>query len=138
MNERFTSRRVANHIRPNKNGINQMTNAQRSTYPSSSKPYGSSGGANAVDASKDDLASKGAAAYREVKAGIESVIADAGEKGQQALNYAGQKGQEAMDDVREVGDTLTVAIEKSVTKRPYTTLALAVGLGFLFGAIWRR
>jgi ElaB/YqjD/DUF883 family membrane-anchored ribosome-binding protein len=138
MNERFTSRRVANHIRPNKNGINQMTNAQRSTYPSSPKSYDSSGGANAVDASKDDLASKGAAAYREVKASIESVIADAGEKGQQALNYAGQKGQEAMDNVREVGDTLTVAIEKSVTKRPYTTLALAVGLGFLFGAIWRR
>jgi ElaB/YqjD/DUF883 family membrane-anchored ribosome-binding protein len=110
----------------------KMTNAQRSTYPSSS------GGANAADASKDDLASKGAAAYREVKASIESVIADAGEKGQQALNYAGQKGLEAIDNVREVGDTLTVAIERSVTKRPYTTLALAVGLGFLFGAIWRR
>ena len=54
------------------------------------------------------------------------------------MNYAGQKGQEAMDNVREVGDTFSVAIEKSVTKRPYTTLALAVGLGFLFGATWRR
>ena len=43
-----------------------------------------------------------------------------------------------MDNVREVGKTLGVAIEKSVTKRPYTTLALAMGLGFLFGAIWRR
>ncbi len=138
MNERFTSRRVANHIRPNKNG-NQPNDQRPTVYiPFVPKPYGSSGGANAVDASKDDLASKGAAAYREVKASIESVIADAGEKGQQALNYAGQKGQEAMDNVREVGDTLTVAIEKSVTKRPYTTLALAVGLGFLFGAIWRR
>ena len=115
-----------------------MTNAERSTYPSSSKPYGSSGGANAADASKDDLASKGATAVREVNANVEGLIADAGEKGQQALNYAGQKGQEAMDNVREAGDTLTVAIERSVTKRPYTTLALAVGLGFLFGAIWRR
>jgi ElaB/YqjD/DUF883 family membrane-anchored ribosome-binding protein len=43
-----------------------------------------------------------------------------------------------MDNVREVRDTLAVAVDKSVTKRPYTTLALAVGLGFLFGAIWRR
>jgi ElaB/YqjD/DUF883 family membrane-anchored ribosome-binding protein len=43
-----------------------------------------------------------------------------------------------MDNLREVGDTLGVAVEKSVTKRPYTTLALAVGLGFLFGAAWRR
>jgi ElaB/YqjD/DUF883 family membrane-anchored ribosome-binding protein len=116
----------------------KMTNIERSTNPSSSKPYGFSGGAHPADALKDDLASKGAAAFREAKANVESVIADAGEKGQQALNYAGQQGQKAMDNVREVGDTLAVALEKSVTKRPYTTLALAVGLGFLFGAIWRR
>jgi ElaB/YqjD/DUF883 family membrane-anchored ribosome-binding protein len=64
--------------------------------------------------------------------------ADVGEMGQQALNYAGQKSQEAMDNVREVGDTLAAAVDKSVTKRPYTTLALAVGPGFLFGVTWRR
>jgi ElaB/YqjD/DUF883 family membrane-anchored ribosome-binding protein len=115
-----------------------MTNTERSTYPSSSTPYGSSGGAHAADASRDDLPSQGAGAFREVKANIESVIADAGEKGQQALNYAGQKGREAMDNAREVGDTLAVAIGKSVAKRPYATLALALGLGFLFGATWRR
>jgi ElaB/YqjD/DUF883 family membrane-anchored ribosome-binding protein len=74
-----------------------------------------------------------AAALREAKANVESVIADAGDKGQQALKYARQKGHEAMDNVREVGNTLAVAIEKSVTKRPYTTLLLAVVLGFLFG-----
>ena len=51
---------------------------------------------------------------------------------------AGQKGQEAMDSVREAGDTVAIAIKKSVTKRPYTTFVLAVGLGFLFGATWRR
>jgi ElaB/YqjD/DUF883 family membrane-anchored ribosome-binding protein len=110
-----------------------MTNSERST-----SPYGTSGGATAADASKDDLASKGAAAFREAKASVESVIADAGDTGRQALNYAGQKGQEAMDNVREVGDTLAVAVEKSVSRRPYTTLALAVGLGFMFGATWRR
>ena len=91
-----------------------------------------------ADSSMDDLATKGAAAFREGKANVESALADAGDKGQQALNYAGQKGQGAMDNVREVGDTLAVAIEKSVTKHPLTTLALALGLGFLFGATWRR
>jgi ElaB/YqjD/DUF883 family membrane-anchored ribosome-binding protein len=111
----------------------QMTILERSTYAN-----GPSGEASAADSSMDDLAAKGAAAIREVKANVESVIADAGDKGQQALNYAGQKGREAMDNVREVRDTLAVAIEKSVSKRPYTTLALAVGLGFLFGATWRR
>jgi ElaB/YqjD/DUF883 family membrane-anchored ribosome-binding protein len=115
-----------------------MTNFERSTHPSSANAYGSPGGAHAADTPKDDLASKGAAAFRDTKASVESVIADAGEKGQQALNYAGKKGQEAMDNVRGVGDTLAVAIEKSVTTRPYTTLALALAAGFLFGATWRR
>jgi ElaB/YqjD/DUF883 family membrane-anchored ribosome-binding protein len=107
----------------------KMTNTERSTHPSSSNAYGYPGRSHPVDAPKDDLASK---------ASVESVIADVGEKAQQALNYAGQKGQEAADNVREVGDTFAGAVDKSVTKRPYATLALAVGLGFLFGATWRR
>ena len=40
--------------------------------------------------------------------------------------------------VREVGDTMVDAIDESLKKRPYTTLALALGIGFLFGATWRR
>jgi ElaB/YqjD/DUF883 family membrane-anchored ribosome-binding protein len=79
----------------------------------------------------DDLASKGAAAFRDAKENVETMISDAGE-------YAGKKGREAMDNMRGVGDTLAVAVEKSVTKRPYTTLALALAAGFLLGAAWRR
>jgi ElaB/YqjD/DUF883 family membrane-anchored ribosome-binding protein len=108
-----------------------MTNTERSTYPSSSKPYGSSGGAPAADALKDDLASKGAEVFREAKANVESMISDAGD-------YAGKKGKEAMDNIRGVEDTLVVTIKKSVATRPYTTLALAVAAGFLCGATWRR
>ena len=115
-----------------------MTNTERSTYPSSSNLSGSSSRAHAADVPKDDLAAKGAAAFREATASVESVIADVGEKGQDALNYAGQKGREAMGNVREVGDTLAVAVQKSIKARPYTTLALALGAGFLFGATWRR
>jgi ElaB/YqjD/DUF883 family membrane-anchored ribosome-binding protein len=40
--------------------------------------------------------------------------------------------------VREVGDNMVDAIDASLKKRPYTTLALALGIGFLFGATWRR
>jgi ElaB/YqjD/DUF883 family membrane-anchored ribosome-binding protein len=107
-----------------------MTNTERSTYPSSSKPYGSSS-APAADVLKDDLASKGAEVFREAKASVESMISDAGD-------YAGKKGKEAMDNMRGVGDTLAVAVEKSIKTRPYTTLALALAAGFLFGATWRR
>ena len=103
-----------------------MTNTERSTRPS-----GSSGGAPATDARKDDLASKGAEVFREAKANVESMISDAGD-------YAGKKGKEAMDNVRGVGDTFAVAVERSLKTRPYTTLLLALAAGFLFGATWRR
>jgi ElaB/YqjD/DUF883 family membrane-anchored ribosome-binding protein len=112
-------------------GPNQMTNAERSTYPSSSIPFDSSRGAHATDAPKDDLASKGAEVFREAKANVESMISD-------ASDYAGKKGRDAMDNMRGVGDTLGVALEKSIKTRPYTTLALGLAAGFLLGATWRR
>ena len=62
-----------------------------------------------------------------IKSNIEGVVSD-----------ATAKGQEAVDAVREVGDNMVDAIDESLKKRPYTTLALAVGIGFLFGAFWRR
>jgi hypothetical protein len=45
---------------------------------------------------------------------------------------------EVIDGVREVGDNVANAIDKSLERRPYTTLLLAVGLGFLIGTLWAR
>ena len=75
----------------------------------------------------DIYASKGNAARSRARSNIEGVMSD-----------ASAKGQEAVDAVREVGDNMVDAIDESLKKRPYTTLALAVGIGFLFGATWRR
>ena len=75
----------------------------------------------------DIFSSKGNAAWSRAKSNIEGVMSD-----------ATAKGQEAVDAVREVGDNVVDAIDESLKKRPYTTLALAVGIGFLFGATWRR
>jgi ElaB/YqjD/DUF883 family membrane-anchored ribosome-binding protein len=46
--------------------------------------------------------------------------------------------EHALEGVREVRDNLADAIEHSVERRPFTTLALAVALGFLLGAVWAR
>jgi hypothetical protein len=43
-----------------------------------------------------------------------------------------------VEAVRDVGDTLATAIDRSLERRPYTTLLLAVGLGFVLGAVWAR
>lgn len=73
------------------------------------------------------LANKGSKAWTRAKSNVEGVISDAQDA-----------GMEAVGAVREVGDNVVDAIDESLKKRPYTTLALAAGIGFLFGATWRR
>jgi hypothetical protein len=68
----------------------------------------------------------GAEALDEIKAGIEDTIATAGETGQEALGRAG-----------EVRDSLAAFIQDSIRTRPYTTLAVAGLLGFIYGATRR-
>jgi ElaB/YqjD/DUF883 family membrane-anchored ribosome-binding protein len=75
----------------------------------------------------DILASRGNAAWQKARANVGDVLSD-----------AQSKGAEAMGAVREVGDTFGEAIDESLKRRPYTTLALAAAAGFIFGAMWRR
>jgi ElaB/YqjD/DUF883 family membrane-anchored ribosome-binding protein len=75
----------------------------------------------------DIFAAKGSRVWSRTRSGVDDALSD-----------AGGKGREAVDAVREVGDNMMGAIDASLKERPYTTLALAVGIGFLFGATWRR
>lgn len=75
----------------------------------------------------DLLSDTGGAAYRRAKRSVDGVISE-----------ASGKGQEAIDAVRDVTSTIGDAVEDAVYKRPVTTLAMAAGIGFLIGAIWRR
>jgi ElaB/YqjD/DUF883 family membrane-anchored ribosome-binding protein len=70
----------------------------------------------------DIMSSKGGVAWDRAKANVEGLVSD-----------ATAKGQDAVDAVREVSDNMIGAIDESLKKRPYTTLALAVGIGFLLG-----
>jgi ElaB/YqjD/DUF883 family membrane-anchored ribosome-binding protein len=46
-----------------------------------------------------------------------------------------ERSREALSDV---SDRIGEALQESVQEHPITTIALALGLGFLFGATWRR
>ncbi len=70
----------------------------------------------------DLMSAKGNVAWQSAKANVEGIVSD-----------ATAKGQEAVDAVREVSDNMLGAIDESLKKRPYTTLAIAVGIGFLLG-----
>lgn len=55
-----------------------------------------------------------------------------------AMSNAQAKGQEAAAAVRDVSNHFADAVDESIKNRPYTTLALAAGIGFLLGTTLRR
>ena len=73
------------------------------------------------------LANRGGAAWRRARGSVDDVVAGAQDK-----------GREAVGAVRDVSDNFVEAIDESLAKRPYTTLAIVAVLGFVFGATWRR
>jgi ElaB/YqjD/DUF883 family membrane-anchored ribosome-binding protein len=75
----------------------------------------------------DIFAAQGGKAWQHARAGVDEAVADAEDR-----------GRDAAEAVREVADNMRDAIDKSLQERPYTTLALALGIGFLLGATWRR
>jgi ElaB/YqjD/DUF883 family membrane-anchored ribosome-binding protein len=62
-----------------------------------------------------------------IKGSIDAIISDVGEK-----------GQEATEVVRDVTHDFTETVEESVRARPLTALAVAIGVGVLFGMALRR
>jgi ElaB/YqjD/DUF883 family membrane-anchored ribosome-binding protein len=69
----------------------------------------------------------GSAALREAKANIDDTIA-----------MVGERGEEALQSLRGVGETLAEGIEDALHERPIVTVGVAIGVGFLLGAAWRR
>jgi ElaB/YqjD/DUF883 family membrane-anchored ribosome-binding protein len=49
-----------------------------------------------------------------------------------------ERGHEAADAVVELGEELGESLEEALRTRPLTTLAIAIGVGFVFGTAWRR
>jgi ElaB/YqjD/DUF883 family membrane-anchored ribosome-binding protein len=73
------------------------------------------------------LGATGSATWQKARSSVDDMVAGAQDT-----------GREAVDAVREVSDHFVDAIDESIKTRPYTTLAIVAGLGFLFGATWRR
>ena len=75
----------------------------------------------------DVLAAKGGDVWRNARSNIDD-----------AVSSAHEKGSEAVGAVRDVSDNMVNALDQSLKRNPYTTLALAIGIGVLFGATWRK
>ena len=66
------------------------------------------------------------------------VAKNASATAQSARAQLDETTSEASDAVGDVRDNFRDALDQSIEERPYTTLLLALGLGFLIGAMWRR
>jgi ElaB/YqjD/DUF883 family membrane-anchored ribosome-binding protein len=74
------------------------------------------------------FADKGDTAWQRAKAGVDEAVSE----------MRDQHGAEAtVDALRDVSEHFAGALDESIKTRPYTTLALAAGLGFLLGAVLR-
>ena len=80
--------------------------------------------ANVADSATDEALHEIRAQAMRVKSGINDVL--------------GQAGDEAADAVREVGNSLAASLEETVHRHPLTTLSIALVMGFVAGALWRR
>jgi ElaB/YqjD/DUF883 family membrane-anchored ribosome-binding protein len=54
------------------------------------------------------------------------------------LSNAAEKGQDAKQAVRDATTNLADSMEDSLRARPFTTVGLAIGVGFLLGTAMRR
>jgi len=75
----------------------------------------------------DEALTEAKAQIRRIKDNVDGIISSAGEKGADATRA-----------VREVTDNVGSAVEESLRARPFATLAVAIGVGFIFGMAWRR
>ena len=95
-----------------------------------------------VQALRDDLAKLAgqvtellSAGGGEAIAGLKKRVRRMQDELDETVSDVGERGREALSDV---SDHLGEALQDSMQEHPLTTIALAVGLGFLFGTAWRR
>jgi ElaB/YqjD/DUF883 family membrane-anchored ribosome-binding protein len=65
--------------------------------------------------------------YNEARANVETAVDDMSERGSAMMGAA----QDAAYSIEE-------SLEDVITQRPLATVGIALGLGFLIGATWRR
>ena len=53
-------------------------------------------------------------------------------------SHARVSGRDALTSFGDVATTMGDALDESLERRPYATLAIAAGIGFLLGAAWAR
>jgi ElaB/YqjD/DUF883 family membrane-anchored ribosome-binding protein len=65
--------------------------------------------------------------YKQARANVDSAVDDMSER-----------GGAMMDAAQDAALSIEESLEDAITQRPLAAVGLAIGLGFLIGATWRR
>ncbi len=65
--------------------------------------------------------------YKQARANVDSAVDDLSDR-----------GGAMMDAAQDAASTIEETLEDVITQRPLATVGIALGLGFLIGATWRR
>ena len=80
-----------------------------------------------IEAALDDITARGIAAIRDTTVGLDDAVA-----------HVADRSREALDSARQVRASVADVILNAIKVRPYTTLAVAGAIGFVYGAMRRR
>jgi ElaB/YqjD/DUF883 family membrane-anchored ribosome-binding protein len=87
-----------------------------------------------TDQITDALNSFAGTAGKQARRGYKQARANA----ESAMDDMSERGSAMMDAAQDAASTIEESLEDVITQRPLATVALALGLGFLIGATWRR
>ena len=87
-----------------------------------------------TDQITDALNSFAGTASKQARRGYKQARANA----EQAVDDMSERGGAMMDAAHSAASSIEESLEDVITQRPLATVGLAIGLGFLIGATWRR
>ena len=87
-----------------------------------------------TDQITDALNSFAGTAGNQARRGYKQARANA----EQAMGDMSERGSAMMDAAQDAASSIEESLEDVITQRPLATVGLALGLGFLLGAMWRR
>jgi ElaB/YqjD/DUF883 family membrane-anchored ribosome-binding protein len=87
-----------------------------------------------TDQITDAINSFAGAASKQARRGYKQARANA----EQSMDDMSERGGAMMGAAQDAAHSIEESLEDVITQRPLATVGLALGLGFLAGAIWRR
>jgi len=60
-----------------------------------------------------------------------------GDQIERTMQSLGDQSRQATEQIQEVAENFKTAVDKSIRDQPLTTLAVAAGVGFVIGALWK-